>query len=70
MAVSNEAMWPYMAKYLNDAFDWAEKAPESDPVYLGMHIGKIEVCIDGELIGHIHTGDEMRFEPVPLEERS
>lgn len=62
--VSKNATWPFMAKYLSDAFAWAENAPENDPAYLGMYIGKMEVCIDGQVIGHIYTGDELRFEPV------
>jgi hypothetical protein len=62
--VTDNSLWPYMVKYLDAAFDWAEKAPEGAKEYLGMHIGRIEVCIEGELIGYIHTGDELHFEPV------
>jgi len=62
--VKDNTMYPYMVRYLDDAFGWAESAPENVPEYLGMHIGRIEVCIEGELIGYIHTGDDMHFESV------
>lgn len=62
--MTDSEMWPYMVKYLADAFEWAEKAPENKKEYLGMHIGKIEVCIEGELVGYIYTGDEMHYESV------
>jgi hypothetical protein len=64
---SPEAIWPYLAKYLAEAFAWAGAAPEEQTV--GLYVDLIPVMCAGEIVGHIVTGEEMRFEPLPAQRR-
>lgn len=57
------AQYAYFVDFIQKALIWAAQSPEDSGV-AHLYIDHLDVMLEGELVGRIYTGDELRFVPV------